>query len=315
VGYNSIFRPGLFDGQVVIVTGGGSGIGRCTAHELASLGATVALAGRDVAKLESVRAEIETARGVASPHGCDIRVEAEVIALIDGVLAQHGRLDALVNNAGGQYPQPLAQISSKGFEAVVRLNLFGGFMMMREAYNRWMADNGGSIVNIIADIWHGWPNFAYSGAARGGMWTLSESAASEWAPAGVRVNCVAPGGIASSGFDTYAPEDQEVVLRFPTTIPMQRYGNVAEVSAAIVYCSPRPLRSSPVAAFGWTAEHPMPATAGTRRRRTRSPCPSRGSRWNRCPSCLPRASRVPPHALDHLTQLGKQLKVGLACAP
>jgi citronellol/citronellal dehydrogenase len=235
VGYDSIFRPGLFDGQVVIVTGGGSGIGRCTAHELASLGATVALAGRDVAKLESVRAEIETERGVASSHGCDIRVEAEVIALIDGVLAQHGRLDALVNNAGGQYPQPLAQISSKGFEAVVRLNLFGGFMMMREAYNRWMADNGGSIVNIIADIWHGWPNFAHSGAARGGMWTLSESAASEWAPAGVRVNCVAPGGIASSGFDTYAPEDQEVVLRFPATIPMQRYGNVAEVSAAIMY--------------------------------------------------------------------------------
>ena len=235
MGYNSIFRPGLFDGQVVIVTGGGSGIGRCTAHELASLGATVALAGRDVAKLESVRAEIETAGAVASTHGCDIRVEAEVIALIDGVLAQHGRLDALVNNAGGQYPQPLAQISSKGFEAVVRLNLFGGFMMMREAYNRWMAANGGSIVNIIADIWHGWPNFAHSGAARGGMWTLSESAASEWAPAGVRVNCVAPGGIASSGFDTYAPEDQEVVLRFPTTIPLQRYGNVAEVSAAIAY--------------------------------------------------------------------------------
>ena len=235
MGYNSIFRPGLFDGQVVIVTGGGSGIGRCTAHELASLGATVALAGRDVAKLKSVRAEIETPGGVASTHGCDIRVEAQVIALIDGVLAQHGRLDALVNNAGGQYPQPLAHISCKGFEAVVRLNLFGGFMMMREAYNRWMAGNGGSIVNIIADIWHGWPNFAHSGAARGGMWTLSESAASEWAPAGVRVNCVAPGGIASSGFDTYAPEDQEVVLRFPTTIPMQRYDNVAEVSAAIVY--------------------------------------------------------------------------------
>jgi citronellol/citronellal dehydrogenase len=235
VSYASIYRPDLFSGQVALVTGGGSGIGRCTAHELAALGAAVAIAGRDVAKLDSVRAEIEADGGVCTTHRCDIRDEAEVIALIDGVLERHGRLDALVNNAGGQYPQPLAKISSKGFEAVVRLNLFGGFMMMREAYNRWMAEHGGAIVNTIADIWGGWPNFAHSGAARGGMWTLTESAASEWAPSGVRVNCVAPGGVASSGFDTYAPEDQAMVLKFPTTIPLQRYGTVSEVSAAIVY--------------------------------------------------------------------------------
>jgi citronellol/citronellal dehydrogenase len=233
--YDSIFRQDLFDGKVVIVTGGGSGLGRCTAHELASLGATVAIAGRDTDKLEGVRSEIEDAGGAVSVHGCDIRVEDQVTALIDGVLSQHGRIDGLVNNAGGQYPKPLAEISSKGFEAVVRLNLFGGFMTMREAYNRWMAEHGGAIVNIIADIWHGWPNFAHSGAARGGMLTLTESAASEWAPAGVRVNCVAPGGIESSGFDTYPPEAQHVVLDFPKTIPLQRYGNVSEVSAAIVY--------------------------------------------------------------------------------
>ena len=168
-------------------------------------------------------------------HGCDIRDEEQVIALIEGVLTEHGKLDALVNNAGGQYRQPLSRISSRGFESVVRLNLFGGFMTMREAYNRWMAEHGGAIVNVIADIWHGWPNYAHSGAARGGMWTLSESAASEWAPSGVRVNCVAPGGVASSGFDTYTPEAQQVILDFPKTVPMQRYGNVSEVSAAIVY--------------------------------------------------------------------------------
>lgn len=241
--YDSVFRSGLFDGRVVLITGGGSGIGRCTAHELASLGATVAIAGRDVAKLEVVRTEIEDAGGTVTTHGCDIRDEAQVIALIDGVLAEHGRLDGLVNNAGGQYRQPLSQISSRGFEAVVRLNLFGGFMMMREAYNRWMAEHGGTIVNVIADIWHGWPNYAHSGAARGGMWTLTESAASEWAPAGVRVNAVAPGGIASSGFDTYTPEAQEMILRFPETVPMQRYGNVAEMSGAIVYLL------SPVASY------------------------------------------------------------------
>jgi citronellol/citronellal dehydrogenase len=241
--YQSVFRTGLFAGQVVLITGGGSGIGRCTAHELASLGATVAIAGRDQDKLLGVKGEIEADRGKVSTHVCDIRDEAQVIALVEAVLATHGRIDGLVNNAGGQYRQALNKISSKGFEAVVRLNLFGGFMVMREVYNRWMEQHGGSIVNIIADIWNGWPNYGHSGASRGGMLTLTESAASEWAPSGVRVNSVAPGGVASSGFDTYEPDAQREILKFPKTIPMQRYGNVAEISGAIVYLL------SPVASF------------------------------------------------------------------
>jgi citronellol/citronellal dehydrogenase len=236
--YQSVYRPGLFDGQVVLITGAGSGLGRCTAHELASLGATVAIAGRGLDKLEAVKAEI-VAAGVAadkvSTHTCDIRKEDEVIALVDAVLAQHGRINGLVNNAGGQYRQPLNEISSKGFEAVVRLNLFGGFMVMREVYNRWMEKSGGAIVNMIADIWGGWSHYGHSGAARGGMWTLSETAASEWAHSGVRVNCVAPGGIASSGFDTYEPHVQEDILKYPPTVPAYRYGNVSEISAAITY--------------------------------------------------------------------------------
>jgi citronellol/citronellal dehydrogenase len=234
--YNSVFRPGLFDGKVVLVTGGGSGIGRATAHELASLGAQVVIAGRDAEKLATVAQEIgDSDGGKVTIRGCDIRDEAQVIDLIDFTLATHGRIDSLVNNAGGQYRQPLKDISSKGFEAVVRLNLFGGFMMMREAYNRWMAENGGAIVNVIADIWGGWPAYGHSAAARGGMWTLTQSAASEWAHSGVRINCVAPGGIESSGFDTYEPEAQKMLLEFPPHIPLQRYGNVAEMSGAIVY--------------------------------------------------------------------------------
>lgn len=233
--YQSVFRPNLFQGHVAVVTGGGSGIGRCTAHELAALGATVALVGRDGAKLEQVAAEIAAVGGTASCHPCDIRVEAQVIELVDAIIAKHGRIDSLVNNAGGQYRQPLDQISSKGFEAVVRLNLFGGFMVMREVYNRWMKQNGGAIVNMIADIWGGWFQYGHSGAARGGMWTLSQTAASEWAHSGVRVNCVAPGGIASSGFDTYEPNVQEDILKYPPSVPAQRYGNVAEISAAITY--------------------------------------------------------------------------------
>lgn len=233
--YQSVFRPGLFSGQVAIVTGGGSGIGRCTAHELASLGATVALVGRTPEKLDAVAAEIAEDGGRASSHPCDIRDEAQVRAAVQAVLGQHGRLDALVNNAGGQYRSPMKDISTKGFEAVVRNNLTGGFIFMREAFNQWMGAHGGAIVNIIADIWHGWPDFAHSGAARGGMFTLTETAACEWAAAGVRVNSVAPGGIASSGFDRYAPEAKAKILEFPPTVPLQRFGTEAEVSSAIVY--------------------------------------------------------------------------------
>jgi citronellol/citronellal dehydrogenase len=235
MGYQSVFRQGLFNGQTVIVTGGGSGIGRCTAHELASLGAQVALVGRTPEKLEAVAAEIVEDGGSASVHPADIRDEAMVVKVIDEVLEARGRIDALVNNAGGQYRTAMKTITTKGFEAVVRSNLTGGFIFMREVFNRWMDAHGGAIVNVIADIWHGWPDYAHSGAARGGMLTLTETAACEWAASGVRVNCVAPSGIASSGFDTYTPEAKAKILEFPPTVPLQRYGTEAELSSAIVY--------------------------------------------------------------------------------
>jgi citronellol/citronellal dehydrogenase len=233
--YQSEFRPGLFAGKTVIVTGGGSGIGRCTAHELASLGSHVAIVGRRLEKLEQVKGEIEEDGGSVSIHPCDIRDEAGVIGVVDRVLEHTGRIDGLVNNAGGQYRAGLETISTKGFEAVVKNNLTGGFIFMREVFNRWMKDRGGAIVNIIADISNGWPMFGHSAAARGGMLTLSESAACEWAQYGVRVNALAPGGIASSGFDVYTPENWAEVKKVEAKVPMQRFGNEAEISAGIVF--------------------------------------------------------------------------------
>jgi len=233
--YSSIFAPQLFKGRSAIVTGGGSGLGRCMAHELSALGASVALVGRTVAKLEKVRDEIVAQGGTATVHGCDIRVEDEVKGAIDAILAAHGRIDGLVNNAGGQYLSPIRDLSTKGWEAVVRNNLTGGFIFARETYLRWMEQNGGAIVNIIADIWGGWPGAAHSGAARGGMLTFTESAACEWAHSGVRVNAVAPGYIESSGLDTYPPEHQEMFTHWHKGVPMQRFGTASEVSAAVVF--------------------------------------------------------------------------------
>ncbi|MFG2936949.1 SDR family oxidoreductase [Streptomyces sp. NPDC048282] len=234
--YQSVFTPGLFAGRSVVVTGGGSGIGRCTAHELASLGASVAIVGRDPGRLAAVAEEIRADGGTVTPHATDIRDESGVAAVVDEVLAAHGRIDGLVNNAGGQYRAELSTITTKGFEAVVRTNLTGGFIVMREVYNRWMARHGGAVVNMIADIWHGWPHFSHSAAARGGMLTLSESAATEWASSGVRVNTVAPGSIASSGLDTYDDADRDFIQHeVAREIPLQRFGTEAEVSAAIVF--------------------------------------------------------------------------------
>jgi citronellol/citronellal dehydrogenase len=241
--YQSIFRDGLFSDQVIVVTGGGSGIGRCTAHELAALGATVALIGRKPDKLAMVATEIAEDGCKASAHPCDIREEEAVAATVAAVLKAHGRIDGLVNNAGGQFFAPLADISQKGWETVVRTNLTGGFLMARECYTQWMRGHGGAIVNIVADMWNGMPGMGHSGAARAGMVNLTATAAAEWGVSGVRVNAVAPGWIASSGFDAYPDSVKPMLRSLRRHTPLQRYGTEAEVSAAIVFLL------SPAAAF------------------------------------------------------------------
>ncbi|MBO6825304.1 MAG: SDR family oxidoreductase [Sneathiella sp.] len=235
MGYNSIFRSDLFKGQSIIVTGGGSGIGRCTAHELVSLGAKVALVGRSMDKLETVKGEIEEAGGTATCHSCDIRDEEAVAQTVTNILKEHGRIDGLVNNAGGQFPAPLESISQKGWDAVVRNNLTGGFLVARECFTQWMKKNGGSIVNIVADMWLSMPGMGHSGAARKGMLSFTETAAIEWASSGVRVNAVAPGWIMSSGMDTYPEWFQENIKKLATHNPAKRMGTESETSAAIVF--------------------------------------------------------------------------------
>lgn len=247
--YQSIFRSELFAGYTVVVTGAGSGIGRCTAHEFRSLGAELALVGRNPEKLQSVRDELSAAPGAAgarvSVHVCDIRDEARVEATIAAILAEHHRIDSLINNAGGQFPAALATITGNGWDAVVRTNLTGGFLMARECYRQYMAAHAAganlSIVNMVADMWHGMPGMGHSGAARAGMLNFTETAALEWAP--VRVNAVAPGWIASSGMDTYQEPMRSRIRSLHESVPLRRLGTEAEVAAAMVFLA------SPAASF------------------------------------------------------------------
>ena len=233
--YRSVFTPGLLKGQVLMVTGGGSGIGRCIAHELASLGAHVVLVGRNPDKLTATAQKITSDGGQASWHSTDIRREDDVKAMVAQVVQQHGRIHGLVNNAGGQYISPLATTSAKGWQAVIDTNLTGGFLVARECFNQSMQTHGGAVVNIVADMWGSMPGMGHSGAARAGMVSFTETAALEWAAQGVRVNAVAPGYIASSGMDHYPPEAGPMLREMRQTVPQGRFGTEAETSAAIVF--------------------------------------------------------------------------------
>ena len=233
--YRSVFRPGLFREQVVVVTGGGSGIGRCIAHELTALGAHAVVLGRTEEKLQRTVVEIAEDGGSASHHVCDIRDEESVKLAVAAIVKERGRIHGLVNNAGGQYPSPLVAISRKGFEAVVRTNLLGTFLMSKEVFEQSFAQHGGAIVNIVADCERGMPGMGHSGAARAGVINLTKTGALEWAASGVRVNAVAPGYIASSGIDTYDSSIQELIPMLRDQVPLRRFGSEAEVSGAVCF--------------------------------------------------------------------------------
>ena len=234
--YHSIFRHDAFLNKVIMVTGGGSGIGRATAHELASLGAQVIITGRQPEKLDSVVREITEDSCKAIGLICDIRDEAQVKDTFTKVIEQFGKLDGLVNNAGGQFPSTLEDISYNGFDAVIRNNLHGTFLMMREAYNQYMKKHGGSIVNMTADMWGGMPGMGHSGAARSGVDNLTKTASVEWGKSGVRVNAVSPGWIMSSGMDTYQGDFAKFVIpSLAGNVPLKRMGTESEVSSAICY--------------------------------------------------------------------------------
>lgn len=234
--YQSIYRPDLFAGQNIIVTGGGTGIGRCIAHELAALGAHIVLMGRRAEPLETVAAEIQEDGGKALWETVDIRDEQAVTDTVARVVQARGQIHGLVNNAGGQFSLPIEEMNQKGFETVVRTNLVGGFLMSREVFKQSMKAHGGAIVNITADFQRGMPMMSHSGAARAAMDNFTKTAAIEWASHGVRVNAVGPGFIASSGYDTYNDDAfRHTIAKLREWTLLKRDGTEAEVSSAVTF--------------------------------------------------------------------------------
>ena len=232
---NTIFKEGVFDNKVVLITGGGTGIGLRAAREFGQLGAQVIIASRKQEKLQAGLAVLHADGSKAVAVECNIRDEQSIKDCVKSCIEQFGTIDILVNNGGGQFPSPAEFISKKGWHAVLETNLTGTFFLMQEVYNAAFSKNGGAIVNILMDNRNGFPMMAHSAAARAGVENLTKTLTNEWGRNGVRINSITPGIIDSSGLRSYAPEFQEFVMSYGKHNQTNRLGTEAELAAAIVF--------------------------------------------------------------------------------
>lgn len=230
---DTVFAPDLFKGRTVAVTGAGGGLGLAIASLFARLGATLAVCGRNPEKLENAAEFLRSFGGEVLTREMTIRDPEQAFAFVETVYDRFGGLDVLVNNAGGQFPQPALDYSVKGWNAVIDTNLNGTWWMMQSAARKWVeVGQQGNIINIVATIWRGMPGIAHTAAARAGVIYLSKSVAVEWAPNSIRVNCVAPGCCESTGFGNYPPEGSAT---FKESNPMLRAGDEWDVAQGVVY--------------------------------------------------------------------------------
>jgi len=229
----TVYRSDLFAGQTLLVSGGGTGIGRAIAVLLARLGGRVVICGRSFGKLEKVAAEARIRELDIHAMELNIRQPEAVAGLFEAIGRKFGTLCAVVNNAGGQFPQAAIDFSVKGWNAVIDTNLNGSWYMMQAAARHWRdRQAGGNLVNLVAVVDRGMPGIAHSAAARAGVIGATRTVAVEWAPLGIRVNCIAPGLTASEGLEVYPPEAR---AEFPVANPLKRPGTLREIAEAAVF--------------------------------------------------------------------------------
>lgn len=230
-----MYAPDLFKDKVALVTGGRSGIGYGIAEHLLKLGAKVVICSRKAEPLAEAAAKLSEL-GPCIHQPCDIRKSEELEALADTIEKEFGRLDILVNNAGGQFPSLARYINDKGWNAVINNNVNGTFYATRVMANRFfIPQKEGNVVNIIVNHYRGFPGMAHTGAARAAVENLTKSLAQEWATYNVRLNCVAPGTIISSGLDTYAEPVKALLDEMEKENLMRRHGTIEDVSNAVLF--------------------------------------------------------------------------------
>ena len=229
-----IFRPGLLAGQVCVVSGAGTGLGKATALELAALGATVIGCGRRPEPLQETASAIRELGGTGEAVPMDIRDEDAVEALFDGVIERHSRLDVLVNNAGGQFLGPAEAITPKGFRTVIELNVQGTWQMTHAAATKaFIPQRSGKIISITLSPHHGMPGMAHSGAARAAVENMMRTLSIEWARFNVKLCAVAAGQFDTEVLRTKYPK--EVAENVVRTVPLQRLGAPEEMAWLVAY--------------------------------------------------------------------------------
>ena len=245
----SIFRPGLLDGQVALVTGGGTGIGLGISQLLAELGAHVVMASRKPAHLEAARADIESRGGKVTAVQLDVRDPEQVKAAVDGIAQQLGRIDVLVNNAAGNFYAPSATLSPNAGKSVVEIDLYGTFYCSQAVYPIMAAQGGGRIVSTSMTLhYRGWPMMAHATAAKAGVDALTRTLAVEWAPQRIRVNAIAPGPIPTEGVrkaftppadsgvpDVFAAADARMAEFAKKGIPLGRWGSPRDIANMVAF--------------------------------------------------------------------------------
>lgn len=229
-----VFNPALFKDQTILISGGGSGLGKGMTFLFARLGANVVICSRNEERLLETKAAVKKTLAVdIDCHAMTIRKPEQVVAMLDEVTEKYGRLDLVVNNAGGQFPQDAIDFTVKGWNAVIDTNLNGTWYMMQNAARYWQRSNSkGNIINIVANVTRGMPQVAHTCAARAAVIYLSKSVSTEWAPLGIRVNCVSPGSIATDGLNVY-PYD--AAARFKDSNPLREFGDVFDIAQAVAF--------------------------------------------------------------------------------